>query len=437
MATTRSLPFLERLVNSQLLETEQLDAAQQAAGDDENALISYLLSHGLLTRFQVRQLRAGATSFFVGKYVVVDCLGRGASGIVFKARHCLMPNRHVALKTVDERNLHHDGDAVARFRREIDIVARLDHPNIIRALDVLQTRTHLYLVLEYVPGKDLERLVKERGPLPVGEAVHYAVQAAQGLAYAHRCGVIHRDLKPANLMLTDSGVVKLSDLGLARFTLEDSGLTMKGAALGTPEFMSPEQAEDASSVEVRSDLYSLGATLFHLLTAELPVSGSSYLHKLQNLLTLPPKPLRDARPEVPEVLAEIVDQLRARDPEKRPASAEEVIDLLQSFAVAPVLAKAGAWDARRKAAVVLEVLRGKSTPAAVCAQYGLAAAVLQTWQRRFLEAGERVLDPKAASEAEVAEQLRDLQTKLGAQAMEIDKLRKRLAGLKGNPQSPG
>src|SRR5207244_3871541 len=119
------------------------------------------------------------------------------------------------------------------------------------------------------------------------------------------------------------------------FTQEDSGLTMKGVALGTPDFMSPEQAEDARSAGVRSDLYSLGATLFHLLTAELPVSGSSYLHKLKNLLTKPPRPLRESRPEVPEVLAEIVDRLRARDPEKRPASAEEVIDLLQPFAVAP------------------------------------------------------------------------------------------------------
>jgi transposase-like protein len=167
------------------------------------------------------------------------------------------------------------------------------------------------------------------------------------------------------------------------------------------------------------------------------VSGSSYLHKLQNLLTLPPKPLRESRPEVPEVLAEIVDQLRARDPEERPASAEEVIDLLQPFAVAPVARKPCEWDGKRKAAVVLEVLRGKSTAAAVCAQYGLAAAVLQGWQRRFLEAGERALDPKAASAAEVAEQLRELQTKFGAQALEIEKLRKRLGGLNGKAKPHG
>jgi serine/threonine protein kinase len=435
MATTRALPFLERLASSQLLAEEQLKAAQQAAGDDEKALCNHLLERGLLTRFQVRQLRAGATCFSVGKYVVVDCLGRGASGIVLKARHRLMGSRHVALKTVDERNLHHDGEAVARFRREIDIVARLEHPNIVRALDVLQTRTHLYLVLEYVAGKDLERVVKERGPLPVGEAVHYAVQAAQGLHYAHRCGVIHRDLKPANLLLTDSGVVKLSDLGLARlFTQEDSGLTMKGVALGTPEFMAPEQAEDARSAGVHSDLYSLGATLFHLLTAELPVGGSSYLHKLQSLLTLPPRPLREARPEVPEALAEVVDRLRARDPEERPANAEEVIALLQPFAEAPAADKPCDWDGKRKAAAVLEVLRGKRTAAAVCTRYGLAAAVLAGWRRRFLEAGERALDPKAAPEADVTDRLRELHAKIGVQAMEIEALRKRLAGLNGKPK---
>src|SRR5262249_26980592 len=116
MATTRSLPFPERLAKSQLLDAEQLAAARQAAGDDEKALCNHLLERGLLTRFQVRQLRSGATYFSVGKYVVVDCLGRGASGIVLKARHRLMGNRYVALKTVDERNLHRDGQAVARFR---------------------------------------------------------------------------------------------------------------------------------------------------------------------------------------------------------------------------------------------------------------------------------------------------------------------------------
>jgi serine/threonine-protein kinase len=437
MVTTLST-FTERLAHCHLLEPDQLAAARQTAGNDEKALADHLLSRGLLTRFQVRQLRAGATSFAVGKYLVVDCIGRGAAGVVFKARHRLMANRFVALKTVDTRNLHHEGEILARFRREIDIVSRLDHPHVVRALDVVQTRTHLYLVLEYVAGRDLARVVKERGPLPVGEAVHYAVQAARGLQYAHAQGVIHRDLKPSNLLLTEGGVVKLSDLGLARlFTQEDSELTLKGMALGTPEFMAPEQAEDARSAGVHSDLYSLGATLFHLLTAELPVDGSSYLHRLQSLLTAPPKPLRLARPEAPPALADLVDRLRARDPRHRPASAEETIGLLAPFAVAPTELKPADWDGKPKAAVVLEVLRGQGTAAAVCARHGMSAGLLEAWQRRFLEGAERALDPKSASEQSAAEQLGELHAKIGAQAMEIEALKKRLAGLNGSPKPAG
>src|SRR5579885_1126331 len=245
--------FADRLRASRLLGADTLAAARAAAGDGE-ALAQYPLREGLLTRFQVRQLKAGATSFHVDKYVVVDCLGRGGNSIVYKARHTLVPQRHVALKTLDARNLHFGDDALARFRREIDIVTRMEHPNVVRAYDVIRTRTQLYLVLEYIDGRDLSGLVRERGRLPVAEAVGYAIQAARGLAYAHRCGVIHRDLKPANLLLTRDGVVKLSDLGLARFFAQqgDSELTLKGRCLGTPEFMAPEQAEDASRATTRS-----------------------------------------------------------------------------------------------------------------------------------------------------------------------------------------
>jgi serine/threonine-protein kinase len=427
MPSTTPCAFLERLSNSKLLTAEQLAAVRAAAGDDEKTLVAHLLSTNLLTRFQVRQLKAGATSFFIGKYVVIDCVGRGANGIVFKARHRLMNNREVALKTIDTRSLHDSDDSVARFRREIDIVSRLDHPNVVRALDVLQTRTQIYLVLEYAPGQDLGRVIKERGRLPIGEAVDYAVQAARGLHYAHGLGIIHRDIKPANLMLTNEGTVKLLDLGLARlFTQEPSGeLTIKGTALGTPEFMAPEQAEDAHSADIRSDLYSLGATLFHLLTAELPVEGSSYLHRLQHLLTLPAKPLREARSECPEGLAAVVDRLRARNRADRPADAGEVIALLQPYARKPA-DDPRSWDGRRKAALVLELLRGQVTRDAISTRYTIPVSELEAWQRCFLEAAERALDPAAASATSPVEQLRQLHAKIGAQAMEIETLKKQL-----------
>jgi serine/threonine protein kinase len=322
---------------------------------------------------------------------VLDCIGHGGNGIVFKARDTDAPERLVALKTLDNRDLHRGDEGQARFRREIDIVTRLDHPNVVKALDVVYTRTQVYLVLEYVDGRDLATLVKERGPLPVAEAVGYAVQAAQGLAYAHRSGVIHRDVKPSNLLLGKGGVVKLSDLGLARLFNDepDGDLSMKGVCLGTPEFIAPEQAEDASQADTRSDLYGLGATLFHLLTAQLPVSGHSYLHCLQRLLTSPPRPLLEVRPDAPPALAALVDTLRARNPADRPAAAEEVIELLEPFSLekdSPM-----GWDGPRKAALVLDILRGKTTPAEAQQRWGLAPAELQRWQESFLAGAERAL----------------------------------------------
>jgi serine/threonine protein kinase len=415
-------PFAERLVTSGVITHQQLTAARAAAGDDDAKLGDYLIRQGLITPFQLRALRTGATSFLIGRYLVVDCLGRGGNGVVYKARHTLMPNRFVALKTVDMQSLHVD-NALARFKREIEIIAGLEHPNVVRAYDVLQTRSQMYLVLEYVPGQDLGNLVKERGPLPIGEAVDYAVQAAKGLAYAHQCGVIHRDLKPANLLLTPTGVVKLTDLGLARMHTEDEGPVMRGRCIGTPEFMAPEQAEDAAAADHRSDLYALGSTLFHLLTGQLPVRGSSYLHTLQQLLMVAPRPLAQARADVPPTLAAIVDQLRARDPAARPASAAEVIALLEPFARPAADRDPRLWDGRRKVALVLDILQGRSSPAEACTPGGVQRPELERWQQRFLEAGEQALDSDAANPAEV---VRELHAQIGAQAMEIQSLRKRL-----------
>jgi serine/threonine protein kinase len=413
--------FAERLAGSRLLTEAQLASARAVAGDDETELGEYLAQKGLLTPFQLRQLRAGATTFFVSHYVVVDRIGRGANSVVYKARHTLMPNRYAALKTIDTQRLHVD-NALARFRREIKIVAALDHPNLVRAYDVVRTRTQTFLVLEYVPGQDLGNLVKERGPLPIGEAVDYAVQAARGLGYAHQCGIVHRDLKPANLLLTPAGVVKLTDLGLARLPNKDEGLTIPGRCLGTPEFMAPEQAEDASKADERSDLYALGSTLFHLLTGELPVQGNNYMHTLQKLLLVAPRPLIEARPDVPPALADVVDRLRAREPGLRPASAGEVISLLEPFA-RPAAGGPRLWDRRRKTAVVLEVLQGRASAEEACAREGLEEAELEHWRQCFLQAGELALDPAAALEEE---RIRDLHAQIGAQAMEIQALKKRL-----------
>jgi serine/threonine protein kinase len=385
----------ERLLSSRLISAGQLAAAQAVVGADDRTLLQHLVRRGLLTPFQAEQLRAGKTSFHVGNYVVVEGIGRGGAGLLFKARHTLLPDRHVTLKTLDTQTVLHPDETLARFRREIAILSRLDHPNIVRAYDVLRQRSRLFLVLEYLDGWDLGHLVRQRGPLPVGEAVDCVIQAAQALSYLHRAGIVHRDLKPANLVRTRQGAVKLLDFGLARVRGPegDSELTREGACLGTPQFMAPEQAEDARQADVRSDLYSLGATLFHLLTGKLPIPGRTSFHRLQHLLLRPPQPLAQVCPGVPPGLAAVVDRLRGRNPSMRPTSAKEVVALLTPFAGRVPADEPSQWEGRRKAALVLEVLQGRMSAAAACRRYGLSVAEWEQWRRRFLEGAARNLDP--------------------------------------------
>lgn len=427
MSSRNPSTFLRALRVSRLLSPDQIAEACAAVGDDEPHLSRALVQQGLLTRFQARQLRLGATRFHVDKYVVVDYLGRGGNSIVYKARHTLLPNRMVALKTLDIRSVHRGDELLARFRSEVDIVSRLDHPNVVRAYDVLQKRSQLYLVLEFIDGCDLGKLVSQIGPLPIGDAVGYTLQSARALAYAHRCGIIHRDVKPANLLLARNGVVKLADLGLARALTNEPDLdgAAWGYCLGTPEFMAPEQAENAQEVDVRCDLYSLGSTLYHLLTGELPVQGGSYLHKLQHLLTVPARPLQEVRPDVPTELAMVVDRLRSRSPAARPSSAEEVINLLEPYAHETRVDDPREWEGRHKAAVVMEVLLGRSTVSEVCQRHGLEISEFEVWRKRFLEGAAQALDPGAPNTFTSPEVLRELYVKIGTQAMEIEALRTR------------
>jgi serine/threonine protein kinase len=306
------------------------------------------------------------------------------------------------------------------------MVARLDHPNVVRAYDVVEKRHQLYLVLEYVEGCDLAKLVSQFGPLPIADAAGYGLQAAQALAYAHRRGIVHRDVKPANLLLARDGVVKLADLGLALFLDPERDSAAKEGSVGTPAFMAPEQAESPHQVDARSDLYSLGATLYHLLTGALPFGGTSYLQQLQQLLSCPPRPLAEVRPGVPAELAAVVDGLRSRDPVARPASAEEVITLLEPFARAPTANQDPQhWDGRRKASLVLEVLRNDLTVAEACTSFGVAEEEFERWRLRFLEGAAQALEAESSALVVEKEALDALYAKIGAQAMELEMLKSR------------
>jgi tRNA A-37 threonylcarbamoyl transferase component Bud32 len=281
------------------------------------------------------------------RYQVLERLGSGNMGAVFKARHQVM-ERTVALKVIHP-SLTEDADATARFQREVKAAARLTHPNIVTAYDAEETGKTHYLVMEFVPGTSLDRIVATRGPLPVDEACDYIRQAALGLQHAHECGMIHRDVKPQNLMRTATGQIKILDFGLARFARGDGSgvsLTQSNIAMGTPDYIAPEQALNARRVDIRADIYSLGCTLYQLLSGQVPFPVGTVFEKLLAHTEATPKALSSLRADVPAELERIVARMMAKEPGERYQTPAEVAEVLAPFAEpardrAPTLASVG------------------------------------------------------------------------------------------------
>jgi Protein kinase domain len=346
---TPAAELLLSLRASGLLSTQQVDdlAAATPCREFDGALwVQDLVERRILTDFQGEQLLAGQSGALVlGHYCLLDRLGAGGMGQVFKAEHMLM-KRLVALKVI-AAHLLRSADAVARFFHEVEVAARLTHPNIITAYDAAEAKGLHFLVMEYVDGIDLGRLVNESGPLSPALACEYVRQAALGLQHAHEQDLVHCDIKPANLLVRHRTVrgsqisgevplVKILDFGLARLagspsasvpSLHPSHLGSNFA--GTPDYMAPEQARDCLAADIRSDLYSLGCTFFYLLTGAVPYPGGTWAEKLLQHQFDPVPSVLDRRPELPVRLAAIVRKLMAKEPAERVQTPAELAEALQ------------------------------------------------------------------------------------------------------------
>jgi WD40 repeat protein len=267
------------------------------------------------------------------KFRIVRELGRGGMGVIYLAEHRVL-EKPVALKVISPAVLDNP-DALGRFRAEVKAAGKLDHPNIARAHDADQAGDLHFLVMEYVEGQSLAQLLEEKGPLPIASACHCVCQAALGLQHACEQGMVHRDIKPQNLMLTSKGQVKVLDFGLARLRSErkaGGGLTQPDAFMGTPQYVAPEQATDARTADTRADIYSLGCTLYALLTGRPPFVEDTMVKLVLAHIEKEPPPLDELRPEVPAGLSAVVAKMLAKDPARRYQRPVEVAQALAPFA---------------------------------------------------------------------------------------------------------
>ncbi|MEN6556922.1 MAG: serine/threonine-protein kinase [Thermoguttaceae bacterium] len=363
MAKPNAETFLDLIRRSGLVEKHQLAAAMSAMGAslkdpslNADALATRLVIAGLLTRWQADKLLEGRyKGFFLGKYKLLDHLGSGGMSNVYLAEHVLM-QRRVAIKVLPKERVN-DTSYLARFHREAQAAAALDHRNIVRAYDVDNDGTNHYLVMEYVEGHDLQHIVQENGPLDYAVAAEYIRQAAEGLAHAHEAGLIHRDVKPANMLIDPKNVVKLLDLGLARFAEESDAdktsltIAFEENVLGTADYLAPEQALNSHTADARADIYGLGCSLYFLLTGHPPFPEGTLAQRLVKHQKQPPPSIYPERPDAPTDLVDICLKMMAKKPENRFPSAAKVAEVL------------GQWLANHGSPSGLSGSRSRSTAA--------------------------------------------------------------------------
>lgn len=331
--------FVEVLKRSGLIEAEKLPRVLKtisaSTADDRTAetIAEHLVTAGHVTKWQAAQLLRGKyRGFVLGKYRFQRPLGRGGMGVVFEAEHLVLGTR-VAVKVLPKDRGTTD-KAVSRFLAEARAAAKLNHPNILRVHDCDVYEGRQYMVMDLIDGANLGELVDRNGPLSYRNAIELLRQAAAGLEFAHENGVIHRDVKPHNFMVDKSGQLKVADLGLALFQIDSpERYTQDGnvAVLGTVDYVAPEQAWDSRKVDRRADMYSLGCTLYFMLTGRAPFDSGSMAQRLAKHQASQPTPIQKFRPDCPPVIVQLCGKMMAKKPTERVQRMQDIVTFCESL----------------------------------------------------------------------------------------------------------
>src|SRR5262249_21628990 len=339
MLDPQAARFWQAALLSGLMDVEGLTACWNAiplAKRDspehiDRRLARQAVQSNLLTLWQAQQLLAGRTNGFkVDRYVLLEMIGQGGMGRVYLARDTRL-NRRVALKILSPERINNPR-AIARFQREARVGAQLQHENLVRVYDFGESNGRYYLVMEYIEGKTIGTLISEQGPMPPATAARLVRQGALGVGHAHRKGLIHPDVNPYNILVTHDGTAKLADLGLAIDLTESDRVTREGATVGTFDYVAPEQARHSHAADIRSDIYSLGCTLYHMLAGQVPFPSPSLPEKLFAHQALEPTPLSELVPGLPEGLIEIVSRMMRKSPDERYAAPMQVAIAMEPYA---------------------------------------------------------------------------------------------------------